>query len=78
MTESLASYLKAFRSRLRSIGISAPYASQLASGQRAPSLALALDIQERLNVPVDFWREPRSDLERCAQSRGPHQAEPAA
>lgn len=40
---------------LRGIGISAPYASQLVSGERTPSLKLALRIKRELGVPVEYW-----------------------
>lgn len=40
---------------LQGIGVSKPYAHQLVSGRRSPSLKLALKIQERLGVPVKSW-----------------------
>lgn len=38
--------------RLESIGISKPYASQLASGTRTPSLGLALKIYKQLGIKL--------------------------
>lgn len=46
---------------LQGIGVSKPYAHQLASGRRAPSLKLALKIQDRLGVPVTVWPLPRKE-----------------
>lgn len=38
--------------QLRGIGVSSPYASQIASGTRKPSLALAIKIWRRLGVQL--------------------------
>jgi hypothetical protein len=38
--------------QLRGIGVSSPYASQIASGNRKPSLALAIKIWRRLGVQL--------------------------
>ena len=43
---------KAFAARLRSIGISASYASQIANRKRQPSLSTALDIHRHLQVKI--------------------------
>jgi transcriptional regulator with XRE-family HTH domain len=37
------------------VGLSQAYASQLATGRRSPSLALAVKIEERLGIPPRFW-----------------------
>lgn len=43
--------------RLVAIGVSHPYASQLATGKRTPSLPLALEIEARLGIKPSFWSE---------------------
>lgn len=40
---------------LQRIGISKPYAHQLASGRSSPSLKMAIKIKSELGVPVDAW-----------------------
>lgn len=40
---------------LRRIGVSKPYAHQLTSGARSPSLALALKIEAALGIPPTAW-----------------------
>jgi transcriptional regulator with XRE-family HTH domain len=46
-----------FSGKLRGLGISRPYASQLATGARTPSMSLAMSICERLGISLDVWRE---------------------
>jgi transcriptional regulator with XRE-family HTH domain len=41
--------------KLQALGLSQPYASQLANRKRAPSLKLALIIEKRLGIPPRFW-----------------------
>lgn len=41
--------------RLIAIGVSRPYASQLARGLRTPSLALAQRIERSLGIPASSW-----------------------
>ena len=41
--------------RLRGIGISRPYAHQLANRQRTPSLRLARRIERELGIAVSYW-----------------------
>jgi hypothetical protein len=41
---------------LMSMGISQPYAHQLATGKRTPSFRLALKIQDRIKVPLKHWK----------------------
>lgn len=58
MAKDLAS-LKA--SDLQRIGVSKPYAHQLISGLRTPSLKLALQIEEEFGVPPRAWLEAAND-----------------
>jgi len=44
---------------LQRIGISKPYAHQLASGRGTPSLKKAVEIEEKLGIPVSAWPMPR-------------------
>ena len=46
-----------FSGKLRGLGISRPYSSQLATGARTPSMSLAMSICERLGISLDVWRE---------------------
>lgn len=47
---------KEFSKALRDgMGLSASYASELVSGKRSPSLALAVRIEDRLGIPTSFW-----------------------
>lgn len=41
--------------RLKGIGISESYASQLVNGRRTPSLRLALRIEQQLGIPASNW-----------------------
>lgn len=41
--------------QLQGIGLSQPYASQLANRKRTPSLTLAVKIKKHLGIPEDFW-----------------------
>lgn len=46
---------------LQRIGISKPYAHQLISGARTPSLKLALRIQAELGIAPASWPLPAND-----------------
>lgn len=48
---------QSLNARLKSIGIKEAYASHLATGRRTPSLALALEIEAKLGIPVSEWAE---------------------
>jgi transcriptional regulator with XRE-family HTH domain len=65
---------KALAAQLRSIGVSQSYASEIAHGQRAPSLKLALRIYDQLGIrlgpiadkekrDIDTLRRARSMIE---------------
>lgn len=43
--------------RLVGIGVSRPYASQLAAGKRTPSLRLALEIEAKLGISAAVWHQ---------------------
>lgn len=43
---------------LQRIGVSKPYAHQLASRARKPSLTMAVRIEDELGVPVRTWLAP--------------------
>lgn len=45
---------------LSGIGISIPYAYQLISGVRSPSLKLALKIEREIGIPVSYWVDRKS------------------
>jgi transcriptional regulator with XRE-family HTH domain len=52
---------KALANRLRDeLGVSTGYASDLANGNRSPSLRLALEIQEKLLIPPTAWPRPKT------------------
>ena len=40
---------------LQRIGVSKPYSHQLISGDRTPSLKLAIQIEQKLGVPTTAW-----------------------
>lgn len=44
--------------KLRSLGLSKSYASELANGRRLPSLLLARRIETELGIPMNSWGEP--------------------
>jgi transcriptional regulator with XRE-family HTH domain len=46
-----------FYGKLLGVGVSRPYASQLAQGARTPSMSFAMSICERLGISLDVWRE---------------------
>lgn len=49
---------KALATRLReTLGVSAGYASDLANGNRKPSLEKAVEIEAKLGIPVAAWLE---------------------
>jgi transcriptional regulator with XRE-family HTH domain len=59
-TEQPAISAQALRDRLN---LSKGYASDLASGKRKPSLALAVRIERELGIPVAHWVK---DASKCA------------
>lgn len=58
MKKSIAS-LKA--ADLRQLGVSKPYAHQLVSRDRAPSLVLAVRIEQAFGIPPRAWLEAAND-----------------
>jgi transcriptional regulator with XRE-family HTH domain len=46
---------KALRDRLMEMGISRSMASELASGQRKPSLETAANIETTIGIPASAW-----------------------
>lgn len=54
---------------LQRIGVSKPYAHQLVSGLRSPSLRLALRIEAELGVSPTVWPMPRPANDAKAQER---------
>lgn len=42
-------------SDLQRVGVSKPYAHQLVTGARTPSLSLALRLEAALGIPVKSW-----------------------
>lgn len=53
---------------LQRIGVSKPYAHQLVSGLRKPSLDLALKIESELGVPPGAWPFPRKAANDSSQA----------
>ncbi|ATC34633.1 helix-turn-helix transcriptional regulator [Caulobacter sp. SL161] len=47
--------------KLRSLGISKGYVSQLVSGARTPSLELAVRIERELGIPPSAWLPAERD-----------------
>lgn len=50
---------KALAAALVELGMSAPFASQVANRKRRPSLAWAVKIERALGIPCAFWTEEK-------------------
>ncbi len=55
MRKHLTTEQGALAAKLRGIGISESYASQLVNRKRTPSFALALKIKSELGIDPEFW-----------------------
>lgn len=49
---------RALNAKLRELGMSRPYAWQIATGNRAPSLTWALRIEAETGIPPSAWPLP--------------------
>lgn len=62
-TENEIAGRKALSEKLRKAGgLRSAHASQLASGDKSPSLDLALTLEETTGIPPSIWRAPNRGL----------------
>jgi transcriptional regulator with XRE-family HTH domain len=47
-------------------GVSAPYASQLVNGRRTPGFGLAVKIEGKLKIPINWWHERKPSKDEAA------------